>query len=245
METEKRPHRVLRPVSTTVVEYGVSSQRDKRMRFRHRVTALALAAVVVLATLGLSSAHAAPPTVAAFTLHPNPPFAPCLAASSTVPPQAQVEVNQGTPNDQLTLFLTGVKPHLAFDLFTTQHTNLLPDGAVDPHFNNFGLAWYQSDIQADSFGRAMVQLQSIFVNQIFGFDPAVGLGPTNTFHIGFWFNNPQDAQACGFDVTHPTPFNGEHRAGPNAMMSVPNATTGLGPLCLNPNTSTHPPSCNP
>jgi hypothetical protein len=210
-----------------------------------RALTLSLAAAVVLVALGASPAHAAPPTVAVFTLYPNPPFAPCLAASSTVPPQARVEVNQGTPNDQLTLFISGVKPFLAFDLFTTQRSNLLPNGSVDPNFKNFGLAWYQSDIQADSHGQAMVQLQSIFVNQIFGFDPTVSLGPTNTFHVGFWFNNPRDAQACGFDVTKPTPFNGEHKAGPNAMMSVPNATTGLGPLCLNPNTSTSPATCNP
>ena len=68
--------------------------------------------------------------------------------------------------------------------------------------------------------------------------------PTNTFHVGFWFNNPADAAACGFDATSPTPFNGEHRAGPLAMISVPDATTGLGPLCLNPDAS-QPSGCNP
>jgi hypothetical protein len=81
------------------------------------------------------------------------------------------------------------------------------------------------------------------VDQIFGFDPAVSLAPTNTFHVGFWFNNPQDAVPCGFNATKPTPFNGEHKAGPLAMITVPNATTGLGPLCLNPNTATTPATC--
>jgi hypothetical protein len=70
------------------------------------------------------------------------------------------------------------------------------------------------------------------INQIFGFDPAVSLPPTNTFHVGFWFNNPKDASACGFVGT--TPFNGEHAAGPLAMISLPNATTKLGPLCGSP-----------
>src|SRR6266571_1187719 len=51
--------------------------------------------------------------------------------------------------------------------------------------------------------------------------------------------------ACGFDVTKPTPFNGEHKAGPLAMISVPNPTSGLGPLCTDPNFSTVPTSCNP
>ena len=62
-------------------------------------------------------------------------------------------------------------------------------------------------------------------------DPDASVAPINTFHVGFWFDNPQDAEACGFDPTKPTPFNGEHRAGPDAMISVPDARTGLGPLC--------------
>ena len=40
-------------------------------------------------------------------------------------------------------------------------------------------------------------------------------------------------------------FNGEHHAGPLAMISLPDATTGLGPLCSNPETSTTPARCNP
>jgi hypothetical protein len=31
-----------------------------------------------------------------------------------------------------------------------------------------------------------------------------------------------------------TPFNGEHNAGPLVMISVPDAQTDLGPLCVNP-----------
>jgi hypothetical protein len=42
-----------------------------------------------------------------------------------------------------------------------------------------------------------------------------------------------------------TPFNGEHKAGPLAMISVPNAETGLGPLCTDPSQSTIPTRCNP
>jgi len=43
--------------------------------------------------------------------------------------------------------------------------------------------------------------------------------------LGFWFDNPQDAGACGFNPMNPTLFNGEHRAGPNAMISAPDART--------------------
>jgi hypothetical protein len=62
--------------------------------------------------------------------------------------------------------------------------------------------------------------------------------------VGFWFNNPQDAAKCGFNVNTPTPFNGEQHAGPNAMISVPDVDTNLGPLCFSPNTSTVPATCN-
>ena len=166
-----------------------------------------------------------------FNLVPQPKFLSCLAASSKVTPTAQVVVNRGELSDVLILELKGVKPNLGFDLFTIQNSNLLANGTVDPNFKNFGLAWYQTDVQADSSGNAEVAIKTILLDQIFGFDPASGLEPTHTFHVGFWFNNPQDAAACGFNTAEPTPFNGEQNAGPNAMISLPNSTTSLGPLC--------------
>jgi len=104
-----------------------------------------------------------------------------------------------------------------------QNSNLLADGQVNPYFTNFGFAWYQSDLTADSNG-----------NQIVGFDPAVNLVPTNTFHVGFWFDDPNAAAACGFNASKPTPFNGQHQAGPNTMISLLNKTTDLGALCTGP-----------
>jgi hypothetical protein len=90
-----------------------------------------------------------------------------------------------------------------------------------------------------------MKIRTILADQIFGVDvDQTPPNPINTFHVGFWFNNPADAQSCGFDVTKPTPFNGEHRAGPLAMISTPDAKTGLGPLCLNPDPS-QPSGCNP
>ena len=108
---------------------------------------------------------------------------------------------------------------LAAHLFTVQNSSLTSAGTADPKFKNFGLAWYQTDLEADSRGIIVAAIRSIFVNQIFGFDAGASppLPPTNTFHVGFWFNNPTDAAACGF--TGFTPFNGEHHAGPLAMIS--------------------------
>ena len=180
-----------------------------------------------------------------FNLVAQRKFLTCLGAPGGPEPTAQVVVQRGELNDVLILRAQHLRPNLGFDLFTIQNTNLLPSGVVDPAFKNFGLAWYQTDLEANSSGILSATIRSIFVNQIFGFDPAVGLPPTNTFHVGFWFNNPADATACGFDPTKPTPFNGAHKAGPLAMISVPNAITNLGPLCLSPNLSTHPATCNP
>jgi hypothetical protein len=84
-------------------------------------------------------------------------------------------------------------------------------------------------------GVGSVVIQTILIDQIFGFDPDVKLPPTNTYHVGFWFDDPKDAAPCGFDPSKPLPFNGEHNSGPTSMISLPNPKTGLGPLCLTPN----------
>jgi hypothetical protein len=185
------------------------------------------------------------PDTITFELHPNPKFLACFAGCDT-PPTVTVTVKRGDLNDTLTLHGENFKPGLQFDLFTVQRTNLLANGMVDPSFKgSFGLAWYQSDLEADSNGEIDATIETILLDQIFGFDPDVGLAPTNTFNVGFWFNNPEDAVPCGFDATKPTPFNGEHRAGPLAMITVPDANTGLGPLCTKPDTTTTPAHCNP
>jgi hypothetical protein len=183
-----------------------------------------------------------------FVLHPNPKFLACLAGPSGNAPIARVTVTRGKLNDILQITGQNFKPGLAFDMFTVQRSNLLPDATPDPNFTNFGMAWYQSDLQVNSQGRFNATIQTILLDQIFGFDPdQSNPSPINTFNLGFWFNDPNDANVdgCTFDVTKPTPFNGEHHAGPVAMITVPNATTGLGPLCTSPNVKTHPASCNP
>jgi hypothetical protein len=169
-----------------------------------------------------------------FNLTPQPKFVNCLGVEGGPTPTATVTVTRGELHDTLTLKAANIKPKLGFDLFTIQNTNLLSDGEANPNFVNFGLAWYQTDVQANGEGNAEVTINTILLDQIFGFDPASNLLPTHTFHVGFWFNNPEDAVACGFDAGQPTPFNGEQDAGPNAMISLPNAKTNLGPLCTRP-----------
>ena len=190
----------------------------------------------------------APGDIVHLSFKPNPKFATCLAAKpgdATKPPTVEADVVRGSLNDGLFLRGRNIKPGLQFDMFTVQNSQLLSSGAVDPNFTNFGLAWYQSDLEAESNGSMHATIRTILLDQIFGFDPTVTLPPTGTFEVGFWFNDPQDAVACGFDATKPTPFNGEHKAGPLAMITVPDATTGLGPLCTKPDTSVSPARCDP
>lgn len=200
--------------------------------------------------VGLVSSHAIAqnkPAEAKFTLHPNPAFLTCLSGSSEAP-SASVVVKRGDLNDTALISVTGLKPNLNFDLFTVQRSSLDSSGAPVSGFKGFGLAWYQSDLHSDDNGDARVIIKTILLDQIFGFDadavatqpPTTVLKPTNTFHVGFWFNDPADAAPCGFDVTKPTPFNGEHRAGPLAMISLPVSPANLGPLCTSPTGATGP-----
>ncbi|HEX4447529.1 MAG TPA: hypothetical protein VH044_12360 [Polyangiaceae bacterium] len=206
---------------------------------------------VDLDTLTTAAAGVNPPAasdIVHFSFAPNPKFAQCLAAfpgDASRAPTVTADVVRGDLNDGLFLRGHNIKPGLQFDLFTVENSALLASGTPDPNFKNFGMAWYQSDLEASDRGDMNTSIRTILLDQIFGFDPTVTLPPTGTFEVGFWFNDPQDAVACGFDATKPTPFNGEHQAGPLAMISLPNAATGLGPLCTKPDTSVSPARCDP
>jgi hypothetical protein len=183
-----------------------------------------------------------------FDLKPIAKNIPCLAQFPSDPnrqPSISVTVKRGSVNDEMTVSGKYFKPGIDFDLFTVERSTLDAKGAPDASFKGFGMAWYQSDLEADSTGTIRATIKTILLDQIFGFDPDVKLDPKNTFHVGFWFNDPNAAVACGFDASKPTPFNGEHKAGPLAFISTPNAQTWLGPLCTKPDTSVSPARCNP
>ena len=196
--------------------------------------------VCLSAIVTLSAAHAQSVDEVEFNLSPNPAFAQCVGPN----PQAHVKVFRGQLNDRLVISLSGIHPNLDFDMFTVQRSSLDVNGQPVPNFPGFGLAWYQTDLHSNEDGKGRTEIKTILLDQIFGFDadkisstdptspPRVP--PTNTFHVGFWFNNPQDAVPCGFDAAKPTPFNGEHKAGPLAMISLPVSPANLGPLCTSP-----------
>jgi hypothetical protein len=168
-----------------------------------------------------------------FEMYPVAQFVGCLAKPGQRP-KVRVTVVRGNLNDHLNIQLEGFKEGVKFDMFSIENSPQLPNGAPDPNFQKkFGLAWYQSDLEAGA-----TSLKTIFLDQIFGLDDSVGLKPVNTFHMGFWFNDPKDAAPCGFDVSKPTPFNGEHKAGPLAFVTrqIIGRPAKLGPLCTKPNT---------
>jgi len=205
-----------------------------------------------ISSLDLVTAGVTPPApgdVVRFDLHPSPAVLSCLAqfpGDAQRAPSVEVTVVRGSQNDSLFLSGRNIKPGLAFDLFTAEHTNLAADATVDPAFRgNFGLATYRSDLEADDDGRMRAAIRTTLLDDNFSFDPAAGLAPTGTFNVGFWFDDPNAAAACNFNPATPTPFNGEHKAGPLAMISTPDASTGLGPLCTHPDTSTTPARCSP
>ena len=86
-----------------------------------------------------------------FDLEPNPAFLRCLSPGV---PTAHVDVRRGNLNDTLILRVSGLKPNLQFDMFTVQRSPLDADGKPVANFKGFGLAWYQSDIEADQDGEA-------------------------------------------------------------------------------------------
>jgi hypothetical protein len=168
-----------------------------------------------------------------FPLFPNKAFLACLAPHGQTP-TVEAAVTRGGLNDSLTLTLAHFKPNLGFDMFTVQRSNQTASGQPVVGFTNFGLAWYQSDVETSSHGTGTVTIKTILLDQIFGFDPDVSLAPVNTFNLGFWFTSVAEAQPCSKMQLAPTPFNGEHDAGPVAFITRPNAATGLGPLCTRP-----------
>ena len=196
--------------------------------------------VLVLAVTFLIAASvpmAAQVTTKTFAIVPVPTVESCLAASPSVTPTVTIQVTHGNLDDVMTVVGDHFLPNLNFDLFTVQRTNLSTTGTVDPSFKSFGLAWFQSKLHSDESGHISATVRSAILDRNFGFDRDVALGPTHTYHIGFWFDRPQDAAACGFDVSKPTPFNATHNAGPAAMISRPDAISKLGPLCANPDGS--------
>src|SRR5215831_20255379 len=119
----------------------------KRAGLRRTAPAIAGGLLSMLTLAGMTEAQEKR-NVISFDLVPNPATLECLRANYNEEPRARATVVRGKLNDTLILDLDGIKPGLAFDLFTVQHSPFLASGVKDPAFTgSFGLAWYQSDIE--------------------------------------------------------------------------------------------------
>jgi hypothetical protein len=162
------------------------------------------------------------------------------AATAGCLPNAKgtVQVTQMGVNQRMRVRVANLPPNTDFDFFVLQ----LPD-------KPFGVAWYQSDLHTDDTGHGSILVEGIFNEETFSISqggPANGSDPTQNvtgpavkdtnvvfrgthqYHLGLWFNSPDDANKahCGSGVT---PFNGEQHAGVQ-VLSTRNFAPDHGPL---------------
>ena len=159
-----------------------------------------------------------------------------LVASGCLPnATAHVSIRPGGPVEVMDVSVEGLPPNTEFDFFVIQKP-----GAP------FGLAWYQGDIETNAHGVGRGKFIGRFNEETFivapGSVPAPSVhnnafpdatlnpatGPIHTFHLGLWFNSPQDADKAGCPGGV-TPFNGEHNAGVQ-VLNTSNFDNLAGPL---------------
>ena len=122
-------------------------------------------------------------------------------------------------SEVLTISVIGMPKNSNVDVFAIQV----------PEFP-FGMSWYIGDIETDENGRGQAKFTSRFNKETFVVAPGAALAPLvhdnpisdaaenpatapiHTYHIGIWFNSPEDAESLGC-AGATTPFNGDHTAG--------------------------------
>jgi hypothetical protein len=176
------------------------------------------------------SANAAKLTT--FKMQPSSGVSTCLPKAI-----GYVTVSSLGPVENMHVEVRGLPPRAEFDLFITQ----VPD-------KPFGMAWYQGDIETDAYGRGVADFTGRFNVETFLVAPGSDIAPwvhgatspfpdatTNpvtapihTYHVGLWFNSPNDAVKAGCAGTV-TPFNGEHNAGIQVLNTAQFAKNS-GPL---------------
>jgi len=154
-------------------------------------------------------------------------------AKSCVPDaSATVTIRPSGPVEIMDVSLRGLPPDTGFDFFVIQ--------VPKP---NFGVAWYQGDIQTDKHGRGRAQFVGRFSVETFAFAqgsaPAPSVfpqdatinppfNPIQMYHLGLWFDSPQSAANAKCPATQ-TFFNGEHNAGLQ-VLNTSNFADDHGPL---------------
>jgi hypothetical protein len=161
-----------------------------------------------------------------------------LKANPSALPNARgrVKIESVGPVEIMDVKVEGLPPNTDFDFFVIQ----VPTAP-------FGLAWYQGDIETNQHGVGHGRFIGRFSIETFIVAPGVAsaplvfndppfpdaaqnpaTAPVQLYHLGLWFNDPDDAVRAGILPRSVTPFNGEHNAGPQVL-----------------NTSTFPPDHGP
>ncbi len=150
--------------------------------------------------------------------------------------KGRVTIHPLGPVESMHVEVSGLPPHTGFDFFVIQ----IPD-------KPFGLSWYQGDINTDGNGLGVGDFIGRFSLETFIVAPGSGpapvvhtappfpdantnpaTNPVHTFHLGLWFNSPNDAATASCPNTE-TPFNGNHTAGVQ-VLSTRNFPVTSGPL---------------
>jgi hypothetical protein len=163
---------------------------------------------------------------------------PALNTSPNCVPDAEGDatIQQKGPVEILKVKVKGLPPKTDFDFFVIQQPN-----------GPFGMSWYQGDIDTDDNGEGHGRFIGRFSIETFVVapgsvdapltfedtpNPSVSqnpkTGPIQMYHLGLWFNSPEDAVNAGCPAGH-TPFNGEHDAGPQ-VLNTSNFPNLQGPL---------------
>jgi len=151
---------------------------------------------------------------------------------------ARVTIESKGPVEHMDVHVSGLPPKTEFDFFVIQIPNA-----------PFGLAWYQGDIETNHHGEGQQKFIGRFnIETFIVAQPPAGqeapvvhdqppfpdassnpaTEPIHTFHLGLWFNSPQDAVKAGCPGAV-TRFNGDHNAGIQ-VLSTRNFPNQEGPL---------------
>ena len=206
------------------------------------VRAAALSVAIALFTGGVAPAVAEDPAVDAVPAATPVTFtmvqsAAALAGHCLAGAGATVRIEKLAQAERLTIDAHDLPANTDFVVFVIQNPNA-----------KFGMSWYQGDLVSDAYGDAHVVFVGRFNIETFIVSPGPvpvarphksgpfpdafsnpTTAPVHTYHLGIWFNSPAEAAAAGCPNTV-TPFNGDHKAGIQAL-STRNITTGpIGPL---------------
>ena len=146
-----------------------------------------------------------------------------------------VSIIPAGPVEIMNVSVKGLPANTDFDFFVIQVPN-----------KPFGMSWYQGDIETNRFGIGNATFIGRFSIETFMVAPGVAeapttfeeafpsvasnpaTGPVQMYHLGLWFDSPDDAEKADCP-TAPTPFNGEHNAGPQ-VLNTSNFPDLQGPL---------------